>query len=102
MTLINGLIFYFFAHWKENTILKRIVLNGKTSFFIGGTASYLAYGIVVWGCLYLPIAVVSSLRETSILFAVIFGIFLLKEKISITKYFLIAGLFLGVMILKFG
>lgn len=102
MTLINGLIFYFFARWKENNILKRIVLNGKTSFFIGGTASYLAYGIVVWGCLYLPIAVVSSLRETSILFAVILGIFFLKEKISITKYFLIAGLFLGVMILKFG
>ena len=74
----------------------------KLLFFFGGTASYLAYSIVVWGCLYLPIAVVSSLRETSILFAVILGMFFLKEKISITKYFLIAGLFLGVVILKFG
>ena len=100
MTLINGLIFYFFARWKERNILKKLVLVGKTSFFIGGTASYLAYGIVVWACLYLPIAVVSSLRETSILFAVLFGVLFLKEKINLTKFFLILGLLSGVIILR--
>ena len=69
-------------------------------FFIGGTASYAAYAIVVWACLYLPIAVVSSLRETSILFAVLLGVFFLKEKINLTKSLLILGLFFGVIILR--
>ena len=92
--------FYVFAHMKEKEILKRIILSGKMYFFIGGTASYVAYGIVVWACLYLPIAVVSSLRETSILFAVVLGLFFLKEKINLTKSLLILGLFFGVIILR--
>ena len=99
-TVLNGLIFYVFARWKEKEILKRIILSGKMYFFIGGTASYVAYGIVVWACLYLPIAVVSSLRETSILFAVLLGLFFLKEKINLTKSLLILGLFFGVIILR--
>jgi len=100
MTIVNGFIFYIFARCKEKEILKRIILSGKMYFFIGGTASYVAYGIVVWACLYLPIAVVSSLRETSILFAVLLGVFFLKEKINLTKSLLILGLFFGVIILR--
>ena len=102
MTLINGFIFFFFARWKERGILNRIIISGKISFFVGGTASYLAYGIVVWACLYLPIAVVSSLRETSILFAIFLGLFFLKEKLDLTKSLLIIGLFLGILILRLG
>ena len=100
MTIANGIIFYVFARCKEKEILKRIILSGKMYFFIGGTASYAAYAIVVWACLYLPIAVVSSLRETSILFAVLLGVFFLKEKINLTKSLLILGLFFGVIILR--
>ena len=100
MTIANGFIFYVFARCKEKEILKRIILSGKMYFFIGGTASYAAYAIVVWACLYLPIAVVSSLRETSILFAVLLGVFFLKEKINLTKSLLILGLFFGVIILR--
>jgi drug/metabolite transporter (DMT)-like permease len=69
---------------------------------VGGTASYAAYGIVVWACLFLPIAVVSSVRETSILFAILLGIFFLKEKINLIKFFLIIGLFFGLVFLRFG
>ena len=96
MTLINGLIFYFYAKWKDRDIIKRIFISGKRSFFIGGTASYAAYGIVVWACLFLPIAVVSSIRETSILL----GLFFLKEKINLIKSFLIVGLFFGLFFLE--
>jgi drug/metabolite transporter (DMT)-like permease len=102
MTLINGLIFYFYAKWKDRDIIKRIFISGKRSFFIGGTASYAAYGIVVWACLFLPIAVVSSIRETSILFAILLGLFFLKEKINLIKSFLIVGLFFGLLFLRVG
>ena len=102
MTLINGLIFYFYAKWKDRDIIKRIFISGKRSFFIGGTASYAAYGIVVWACLFLPIAVVSSIRETSILFPILLGLFFLKEKINLIKSFLIVGLFFGLLFLRVG
>jgi drug/metabolite transporter (DMT)-like permease len=102
MTLINALIFYCFARWKERQIIKKIFVGEKISFFVGGAASYLAYGIVVWACLYLPIAVVSSVRETSILFAVFLGLLFLKEKLNFFKLFLIIGLFLGLIFLRLG
>jgi len=53
-------------------------------------------------CLYLPIAVVSSVRETSILFAVFLGLLFLKEKLNFFKLFLIIGLFLGLIFLRLG
>jgi uncharacterized membrane protein len=62
----------------------------------------MAYAIVVWACLYQPIAVISSLRETSILFAILLGFFFLKEKLNFTKCVLILGLFFGVIILRLG
>ncbi|MDC1111804.1 DMT family transporter [Alphaproteobacteria bacterium] len=102
MTLINALIFYCFARWKERQIIKKIFVGEKISFFVGGAASYAAYGIVVWACLYLPIAVVSSVRETSILFAVFLGLLFLKEKLNFFKLFLIIGLFAGLIFLRLG
>jgi len=100
VTIMSGIFFYFYASLKDKNIIKRVFLSEKKSFFIGGTASYLAYVIVVWACLYLPIAVVSSLRETSILFAVLLGLFFLKEKINLIKLILILGLLCGIIILR--
>ena len=46
----------------------------------GGLLSMLAYGIVVWAMVSAPVAVVAALRESSILFAALIGVFVLKEK----------------------
>ena len=100
MTLINGLIFFVFVNWKQNDILKKIIIDGKVSFFIGGSSSFVAYGIVVWACLYLPIAIVSSIRETSIIFALLLGIFFLKEKLSFIKLLLIFGSCFGITLMR--
>ena len=102
MTLINVLIFYLFAQFNDKHIIKKIIDNGKRFFFVGGAASFSAYGIVVWACLYLPIAVVSSIRETSILFAILLGFFFLKERINLIKAFLIFGLLFGLLFLRLG
>ena len=81
VTLINSVIFIFFVKLYHPGTLKRVIYESKNVFFIGGSASFIAYAIVVWACLFLPIAVVSSIRETSIIFAMLLGIFCLKEKI---------------------
>ena len=43
----------------------------------GGLLSMLAYGIVVWAMVSAPVAVVAALRESSILFAALIGVFVL-------------------------
>jgi uncharacterized membrane protein len=54
----------------------------------------------LWACLSAPVAVVSSLRETSVLFAVVLGVLVLKEKITTFKIVIILTIFCGVIILR--
>lgn len=46
----------------------------------GGTMGFVAYWIVIWAMTVAPIALVAALRESSILFATLIAIFVLKEK----------------------
>ena len=61
---------------------------------IGGAASTLAYGIVIWAMSQAPIGLVSATRETSALFAAVMGAVLLKEKFGFSRY-IAAGLVVG-------
>jgi drug/metabolite transporter (DMT)-like permease len=49
---------------------------------IAAAASFLAYAIVVWAMTQAPIALVTALRETSILFAVLLGWLLFGERMD--------------------
>ena len=55
-----------------------------------GTGSFAAYAIVVWAMTQAPIALVSALRESSILFAMVMGWLLFKDKMDAPK--IIAGI----------
>ena len=52
---------------------------------IGGTASFVAYALVIWSFTQAPIALVTALRETSIVFAMLIGVLVLKEKVDLLK-----------------
>ena len=46
---------------------------------LGGGCTLLSYGIALWAMTRAPVAAVAALRETSILFAVLISVFVLKE-----------------------
>jgi drug/metabolite transporter (DMT)-like permease len=48
----------------------------------GGIASIVAYGIVIWAMQYVAMGVVSALRETSVVWAMIILRIFLKEKLT--------------------
>ncbi len=102
LTLINGLFYFLYSILFYKGILKKLITEGKAIFWVGGTASYIAYAIVVWACVYLPIAIVSSLRETSILFALFLSTILLKEKLSLFKFVIIVIILIGILLMKSG
>ena len=55
----------------------------RTDFWIplgGGGASLLSYGIALWAMTKAPVAAVAALRETSILFAALISMVVLREK----------------------
>jgi len=85
---------------KHDNIFRNIINDGKAIFWIGGSISYLVYGIVIWGFTKAPIPMVSALRESSIVFVLFIGIFFLDEKINLAKIISIILIFLGVIGLK--
>ena len=86
---------------NKSEIITKIFKEGKKIFFIGGTLSYIVYGIVIWGFTQVPIALITALRETSIIFALLIGTFFLKEKFTLLKVIATFIIFFGVALLKF-
>ena len=68
--------------------------------FAAGTGSFVAYAIVVWAMTQAPIALVSALRESSILFAMVMGWLLFKDKMDTPKIIASIVIVCGVMITR--
>lgn len=67
---------------------------------LAGGLSYLAYALVVWAMTEAPIALVTALRETSILFAVAFGWWLFGERVDGQKMVAAGLIVAGVMLTR--
>ena len=68
--------------------------------FTGGALSAGAYAISVWAMTKAPVALVASLRETSVLFATLIGARLLKERLTARRWAGVGAVVIGVMVLK--
>ena len=62
--------------------------------------SMLAYSLVIWATTQAPVAMVSALRESSVLFALLIGWLLLKEPMPPMRLLACAVIALGVVLLK--
>jgi drug/metabolite transporter (DMT)-like permease len=74
--------------------------GGMRLFWIGGSASFLAYAIVTWAFTQAPIALVTALRETSIIFALLIGVFFLKEPLNLIKVLSTMTVLVGAALLR--
>jgi drug/metabolite transporter (DMT)-like permease len=67
----------------------------------GGVLGLVAYGVVVWAMSMAPLAKVSGLRETSILFAAIIGALFLGERFTLRKGACAVAITAGALLLAF-
>jgi len=73
---ISVVVFVFATRWDRLRVMsKRAVLIG----FLGGIVSSFAYGLVLYAKTQAPLGIVSALRETSVLFAALIGVFWFSE-----------------------
>lgn len=68
----------------------------------GGAMSLLAYGIVIWAMTLAPVAMVSALRETSVVFALLIGRVFLKEPMPPVRLLACGVIAMGVVVMKLG
>lgn len=83
------------------SLLRAVVTRGRAVFVFGGSASFIAYAVVTWAFTQAPIALVTALRETSIVFALLIGVVFLKERLDLAKLFSTASTLLGVVLLRY-
>jgi drug/metabolite transporter (DMT)-like permease len=69
---------------------------------IGGSGSIASYGLALWAMTKAPVATVAALRETSILFALVISVVVLKERASPWRYLAGVIIAMGGLILKLG
>tara|TARA_B110000093_G_scaffold93059_1_gene100567 strand:- start:357 stop:1202 length:846 start_codon:yes stop_codon:yes gene_type:complete len=97
----NGIIMAAYLMLRSPNTLIGIATKGQLVFLFGGGASFVAYAIVIWAFTQAPIALVTALRETSIIFALLIGVFFLKERIDLMKILSTMFTLIGAILLCF-
>lgn len=102
---IDGLPFFALVLWKRRAAwpATRAYCVARSPVALAGAAASLgAYGIALWAMTRAPIASVAALRETSVLFAAVIGVVLLKERFRLQRAIGTGAVVAGVVALRLG
>jgi drug/metabolite transporter (DMT)-like permease len=100
LSLITALVIVGSVGWLQRG--RRSALSPRSR-FAGIAAGIMSYGsawVVIWALSLAPLAMVSALRETGIVFAVIIGVMFLKERVNPARLASIALTLVGTTLLK--
>lgn len=101
LAALNAIVFAAGALiWRPALVTRLPRVAGVAA--LGGGASFVAYALVVWAFTEAPIALVTALRETSIVFALLIGAVFLKEKLDLARLASTTATLLGAVLLKLG
>ena len=102
MAIFNRLLLLTYFYLFEKQVIPRVKKEFDHKFVLGGLFSFICYAIVLWAYKVIPIPVVATLRESSVVFATLFGIFLLGENLSIAKAFMVITVVIGLFLIMSG
>jgi drug/metabolite transporter (DMT)-like permease len=100
LTFLESFPFLFWIRARQGPSAFAYIGRGWRRGLIGGVASLGAYAIVLWAMTRAPIAAVSALRETSVLFAALIGAYFLKEGLGVRRLAGAASVVAGIAALK--
>jgi phosphonate utilization associated putative membrane protein len=103
--LVDGLPYFLIVLWQRRAERAAVFayMRGRWPVaLLGSCASLGAYGITLWAMTRAPIASVAALRETSVLFAALIGLMMLKERFRFQRAIGTGAIVAGVMALRLG
>jgi len=100
LTVLNSAFFGTIMWFLKPSAVKEVVTKGRKLAIIGGGGSFLAYALITWAFTQAPIALVTALRETSIVFALLIGVVFLKERVNLAKVVSVALSLFGAVLLR--
>jgi drug/metabolite transporter (DMT)-like permease len=97
----DGIPLVLYALWARGTRETGHMIAGNwKAGIVVGILSLGAYWIVIWAMTVAPIALVAALRETSVIIAVLIGVFFLGERLTAVRVLAIAVVIVGLVLLR--
>jgi drug/metabolite transporter (DMT)-like permease len=94
----NAIVLVPYALRRDPTAVTAAIRRFGLRGLAGGAMQTLSYGIVLWAMTLAPIALVASLRETSVLFGAMIAVLVLREPLRTARVaaaiLIVCGLFL--------
>ena len=104
--VLDGLPYPLLVAWQRGRDGRRALLRYARVRWpvatVAGVASAVSYAIALWAMTKAPVASVAALRETSVLFAVVLGTVMLKERFGVQRALGAAVIVAGVVALRVG
>jgi drug/metabolite transporter (DMT)-like permease len=98
--LANVTVLVPFALWRDRKSLMAALRRFWLRALAGGALQVLSYGIALWAMTLAPIALVVTLRETSVLFGVIIAVLVLKEPLKPARVAAAALIVSGLVLIR--
>jgi uncharacterized membrane protein len=100
ISLFTGMLIVGCVHWLQQGRHVPVGRQSQRAGVVSGLMSYASSWLVIWGLTLAPLALVSALRETGIVFAVIIGVVVLKERLNLARLASIVTTLIGTVMLK--
>lgn len=104
--VLDGWPYALLLWWRRGRAARRAIVDHARRRWLvallGGLASLGSYGIALWAMTRAPVASVAALRETSVLFAAVFGVWWLGERFGRQRVLGTIIVVAGVMALRLG
>jgi len=98
--LLEGILLATIVTARQGRPMLVTILRSWKITLVGGSMTLLGYILVVWAMTKAPIALVSALRETSVIFAALLGAVLFRERLGPVRLIAIALVVLGIFLTR--
>ncbi len=99
---INGWVMGVIMYFRYRNTAARSIRQYWKQGLLGGMMQLSSYGIVIWAMSHAPIVLVATLRETSVLFAMLLSVVILREPFSKMRLLACAVIVAGIIGMKLG
>lgn len=99
--LLDGWPFALIVFMRQGSTVVLPYVRKRWPLALGGAAASMgSYGVALWAMTRAPVATVAALRETSVLFAALLGVWFLKEVFTTRRFIGTCIILAGVMALR--
>jgi drug/metabolite transporter (DMT)-like permease len=98
--ILDGVMMAVYGLVRQRSEIVSAFSAGWTLIVGGGVLSLISYWIAIWAMSVAPIALVAAVRETSVLFAALLGVLLLKEPVIPARIVAAALVLTGLVLIR--